>query len=78
VLEFEVAITDDAGESTHRVTIDPSYFERLRGSDEDPAEFVERCFRFLLAREPKESLLSTFDVSVIGRYFTEFEDEIAR
>jgi hypothetical protein len=27
-------------------------------------------------REPKESILSQFDVEVIGRYFPEFEREI--
>jgi hypothetical protein len=34
-------------------------------------------FAFLLEREPKESILSSFDVSVIGRYFPGFEREIA-
>ena len=35
------------------------------------------CFAFLLEREPKESILRSFDVSVIGGYFPEFEREIA-
>ena len=39
--------------------------------------FVERCFAFLLEREPKESILRRFDVSVIARYFPEFERVIA-
>jgi hypothetical protein len=30
---------------------------------------IEAAFRFLLAREPKESILARFDVSVISRYF---------
>jgi len=29
-----------------------------------------------LEREPKESILSRFDVTVVRRYFPEFEDEI--
>jgi hypothetical protein len=33
-------------------------------------------FRFLLAREPKESILRSFGLSTIVRYFPEFEREI--
>ena len=36
------------------------------------------CFEFLLAREPKESILPSFEIPVIGRYFPEFEREIRR
>ena len=32
--------------------------------------------RFLLDREPKESILGRFDVTVISRYFPEFEREL--
>ena len=38
---------------------------------------MEESFRFLLERERKESILSSFDLTVIGRYFTEYEREIA-
>jgi hypothetical protein len=30
--------------------------------------------RFLLDREPKESILAAFDMRVIRRYFPEFDD----
>lgn len=33
-------------------------------------------FRFLLEREPNTSILSSFDLPVIGRYFPEYEREI--
>jgi hypothetical protein len=32
----------------------------------------------LLDREPKESILSHFDVTVISRYFPDFEREVPR
>ena len=38
---------------------------------------MRACFAFLLEREPNESILSSFDVGVIARYFPEFEREIA-
>ena len=34
--------------------------------------------RFLLDREPKECILGRFDVTVISRYFPEFERELRR
>jgi hypothetical protein len=37
---------------------------------------VRVSFGFLLEREPKESILPTFDLTVIGRYFSDFEREI--
>jgi len=36
------------------------------------------AFRFLLDREPKESILGRFDVTAISRYFPEFEREMPR
>ena len=36
------------------------------------------AFRFLLEREPPESILSRFDLTVIERYFPNYRGEIAR
>ena len=60
----------------HQVTVSEANLERL-GGGRSPEAFVRDCFAFLLEREPKESILSSFDVSVIGRYFPGFEREIA-
>jgi len=43
-----------------------------------PERCLEAAFRFLLDREPKESILRRFDVTVILRYFPEFEREMPR
>jgi hypothetical protein len=37
---------------------------------------VEESFAFLLEREPKESIMREFDLTVIARYFPDFEQEI--
>ncbi len=42
-----------------------------------PDRCIEAAFRFLLDREPKESILARFDVSVISRYFPEFARELS-
>jgi hypothetical protein len=73
-LVFDVTVE---GKTRHEVTLSRADHERL-ARDEDPAAFIERCFAFLLEREPKESILSRFDVSVISRYFPEFERVIRR
>ncbi|HEY8076116.1 MAG TPA: hypothetical protein VIF62_18445 [Labilithrix sp.] len=73
---FDVRVEEGGGESRHTVTLARKDFDRLASGAEDPAAFVSRCFEFLLAREAKESILSRFDVSVIGRYFPEFEKTI--
>ena len=41
-----------------------------------PERCLEAAFRFLLDREPKESIFRRFDVTVISRYFPEFEQEL--
>jgi len=37
---------------------------------------LEESFRFLLERESNTSILSSFDLPVIDRYFPEYEQEI--
>ena len=39
---------------------------------------MRASFEFLLAHEPKESILREFDIEVISRYFPEYPREISR
>jgi hypothetical protein len=39
---------------------------------------LKTAFRYLLDREPTESILPRVDVTVISRYFPEFEHELPR
>jgi hypothetical protein len=77
-LAFEVIVRDGQGESRHNVTMGKALCERLSGGTHTPERCLEAAFRFLLDREPKESILRSFDVSVISRYFPEFERELPR
>ncbi len=63
----------DGSTSRHRVTVSATDLARLDPGATDPTDLVRRSFVFLLAREPKGSILSTFDLPVIGRYFPEYE-----
>ena len=53
-------------------------WERLTAGMHMLERCLEAAFRFLLDREPKESILGQFDVKVISSYFPEFERELAR
>ena len=75
--EYVVVVQDDAGSSQHRVTVGPDELEDLGGGVSDE-ELIEASFEFLLERESKESILSEFDLPVIGRYFPEYSTEILK
>jgi hypothetical protein len=69
-------VREGSDETRHEITLARDLLERL-APGESAEIFVQRCFAFLLDRESKESILRRFDVSVIGRYFPEFEKAIA-
>lgn len=75
---YEVTVTEPGSESRHQVTASESTLSDLGAGHPSGEDFVRACFQFLLAREPKEQIMSRFDVTVIGRYFPEFEEEIRR
>jgi hypothetical protein len=76
--KFRVRVAESGSETTHDVTVNPGDYARLVGGKIEPEELVHRSFEFLLERESKESILSRFDLSVISRYFPEYEQEIKR
>ena len=71
---FDVIVRDARGESRHRVTIEANEAERWAELGAEPSRCVQAVMRFLLDREPKESILGTFDMRVVRRYFPEFDD----
>ena len=73
-LFFDVIVRDLRGESRHRVTVEANDAERWAKLGVEPSRWAEAVMRFLLDREPKESILSAFDMRVVRRYFPEFDD----
>lgn len=69
---------DDNGETHHRVRVTRKDLARLDPGATDPVALVRASFDFLLEREPKESILREFDLTVISRYFPDYEAEIRR
>lgn len=73
-----VRVTDGASTREFEVAVSEVELARLDPYATDPGDLVRRSFEFLLIREPKESILRSFGLSVIERYFPEYEREIRR
>ena len=78
VFAFEVVVRETTGQSRYHVTLEPSLWQRLVAGRLPPERLLQAAFAFLLDREPKEAILTRFDLSVISRYFPEFESELPR
>ena len=75
---FQVVVSEGGGATRHEVTMSEATLKALAGGTQAPEVCVDAAFRFLLDREPKESILARFDIDVIARYFPEFEREMPR
>ena len=72
----EWMVTIKSSDTTrHRVRVSKADLERL-AAGRTAEDLLAESFRFLLEREPNTSILASFDLPVIGRYFPEFEREI--
>jgi hypothetical protein len=60
----------------HLVTVTEAVHGRLAPAGTSVEDLIEESFRFLLERESNTSILPSFDLPLIGRYFPEYESEI--
>lgn len=75
---FDVEISEGGSSTSHRVSLNRDYYETLTNNSVLAPRLVEVSFIYLLEREPKESILSEFNLNVIPRYFADYEKEIVR
>lgn len=68
----------DRNTTQHRVRVEAADVRRLGQGRFSARELLEASFRFLLEREPNTSILNSFDLTVISRYFPEYEAEISK
>lgn len=73
----EVGVDSDTA-SHHNVTLDDDTYDRLTASAISPEDLIELSFKFLLEREPKESILPNFDLDMISKYFDDYESVISK
>ncbi len=72
---FEVTV-NAVSTTTHVVTVSDDTQQALTGGQANKTDLVRRSFEFLLERESNTSILRSFDLPVIGRYFPEYERTI--
>jgi hypothetical protein len=73
-----VTVREGSSQTQHEVTLSRQAYDQLSRGRVSPEALVPESFAFLLEREPKQSILGRFDLTVIGRYFPEFEADLRR
>lgn len=74
---FEVLVEEGSSQSTHTVTVSDKYYKKLTGGIISREDLIKKSFEFLLERESQEAIMSKFDLTVISRFFPEYESYIS-
>ena len=74
---FEVTVADSVT-TTHTVTVTDQSLTDLTDNNVTKTQLLDFSFNFLLDREPNTSILSSFDINVILKYFSDYGDEVRR
>ena len=74
---FEITVADTLT-TTHTVTVTDQSLTDLTDNNVTKTQLLEFSFNFLLNREPNTSILSSFDINVISKYFSDYKDEVRR
>ena len=74
---FEVTVAGSET-TTHTVTVTDQSLTDLTDNKTTKTQLLEFSFNFLLDREPNTSILSSFDINVISRHFSDYGDEVRR
>ena len=74
---FEVTVAGRIT-TTHKVTVTDESLTKLTDNNVTKTQLLNFSFRFLLEKEPNTSILSSFDINVISKYFSNYRDEVKR
>ena len=74
---FEVTVAETST-TTHTVTVTDQRLNDLTDNNLTKMQLLEFSFKFLLDKEPNTSILKSFDINVISRYFSDYRDEVTR
>ncbi|HVA72946.1 MAG TPA: hypothetical protein VNF71_00075 [Acidimicrobiales bacterium] len=74
---YRVEVRGSGATTSHVVSVPAGFATELGWGRKSEAELVRESFAFLLEREPPSSILRSFSLDVIGRYFPEYPAEIA-
>ena len=65
------------GDTEHSVQVDRATLDDL-APGATPEELVRESFAFLLEREPPGSIMRSFELPIIARFFADYPDEMRR
>ena len=74
---FEVTVSDSIT-TIHTVSVTDQSLTELTDNNVTKKQLLEFSFNFLLDREPNTSILTSFDIDVISKYFPNYRDEVNR
>ena len=62
--------------TTHTMTVTEQGLIASTDTNVTRTQLLEFSFKFLVDREPNTSILSSFDIDVISKYFSDYRDKV--
>ena len=75
--KFEITVNKKLT-TKHTVLLTDEYYDSLTKKKISKKKLLEYSFYFLLDKESNTSILSSFELSIISKYFPEYENEIKK
>ncbi len=75
--EYQVTVQSNTI-TTHLVTLSDEVYINLTNNKVTKEKLLDFSFKFLLDREPNTSILSSFELMVISRYFSECQKSVKK
>ena len=75
--EYEVTVKSNTV-TTHTVSLSDEVHINLTNDKVTKEELLDFSFKFLLDREPNTSIMSSFELTVISRYFLDYEKSVEK
>ena len=75
--EYEITVNSKKV-TTHIVTLLDKVHINLTNEKVTKEELLDFSFKFLLDREPNTSIMSSFELTVISRYFSDYEKSVKK
>ena len=75
--KYEVTVQSNTI-TTHIVSLSDEVHKNLTNNKVTKEELLDFSFKFLLDREPNTSIMSSFELTVISRYFSDYEKSVKK
>ena len=75
--EYEVTVQSNTV-TIHIVSLSDKVHKNLTNNKVNKEELLDFSFKFLLDREPNTSILSSFKLTVISKYFSDYEKSVEK